>query len=106
MDRHGFGDAPGRQHLKQAIETRELIAMSIDGVCVRGTYHRPQQENSENSRTGVLFLNPGFLPRAGIGDSAVGYADAFAKTGYPCFRIDVTGLGDAEGESPQDLIEV
>src|SRR5271154_6327892 len=109
MDRHGFGDAPGRQHLKQAIETRgatrELIALAIDGVCVRGTYHRPPQESSENSRTGVLFHNPGFLPRAGIGDSAVGYADAFAKTGYPCFRIDVPGLGDADGESPKDLLD-
>ena len=98
--------------MKGAIETREVIAVVVGGVCLRGTYHRPHQERSgsgaglaEKNRTGVLFLNPGFLPRAAIGDSAVGWADSFAQCGYPSFRFDLPGLGDSDGEPPAELLD-
>jgi pimeloyl-ACP methyl ester carboxylesterase len=92
--------------LKAAIDTRELISVSVDGVCLRGTYHPPRQDGlAKRNRTGLFFLNPGFLPRAGIGDLAVSLADSFAKTGYPCFRFDVPGLGDSDGESTAELLD-
>ena len=60
---------------------------------------------AEQSPTGVVFLNPGTLPRAALGDSAVYWADSFAASGYPSFRFDLPGLGDSGGDLPTDLMD-
>jgi len=95
-----------------AIETRELISVVIGGICLRGTYHKAQDPAShfaigrkEKGRVGVLFLNSGFAPRAAGGDSAIYWADSFAKSGYPSFRFDLPGLGDSDGELPSQRME-
>jgi len=91
----------------QAIESRELITLDRFGPVVQGTYHRPNDGDSASGnkkRIGVLFLNSLSLPRAATGDSSVYWADRFAASGYPCFRIDLPGLGDSDGELPQDLL--
>jgi pimeloyl-ACP methyl ester carboxylesterase len=79
-------------------------------MVLRGTYHRPYGlstgsglDLNEPSAIGVLLVNAGFLPRSGLGDSAVYWADSFAACGYPSFRIDLQGLGDSDGEPPADL---
>ena len=59
----------------------------------------------DRSSIGVLFVNPGFLPRAGHADSAVYWADSFAKCGYPSFRFDLPALGDAEGDFPRKMLD-
>jgi len=91
----------------QATETRELI-----GVRLRGTFHRPAESaadprtvGSGQARTAVLFLNSLALPRAASGDSAVYWAESFAKRGYPAFRFDLPGLGDSDGETSTDLLD-
>jgi len=105
MDYHGSESAGTEATVKEAIETRELITVSVDGVRLRGTYHRICQDRvSRSSRPGVFFFNPGFLPRAGTGDSAVDFAETLAKNGYKCFRFDVPGLGDSDGEPAEDVI--
>jgi len=93
-----------------AIETREVVNVNVDGNCLRGTYHKPLDGTLDLSgslrgqnRVGVLFLNPGFLPRAS--PSAVYWADSFAKGGYPAFRFDLPGLGDSEGQVPEKMLE-
>jgi pimeloyl-ACP methyl ester carboxylesterase len=92
--------------LKEAIETRELITVSVDGVRLRGTCHRTRQDGvARKSRPGIFFFNPGFLPRAGTGDSAVDFADTLAQSGYRCFRFDVPGLGDSDGVPPEDVLD-
>jgi len=111
MDYHGSKRASSETArsegaVKEAIETRELITVSVDGVRLRGTCHRTRQERvSRDSRPGVFFFNPGFLPRAGTGDSAVDFAETLAKSGYRCFRFDVPGLGDSDGEPPEDVLD-
>jgi pimeloyl-ACP methyl ester carboxylesterase len=55
--------------------------------------------------TGVLMFNTGFLPRSSDADSGVYWADCFARSGYPAFRVDLPGLGDAAGQIPQPLLE-
>jgi pimeloyl-ACP methyl ester carboxylesterase len=98
--------------VKRAIETREVITLDAGGIHLQGTYHRcegdlpdsPQGRN-QNSRIGVLFVNSGFLPRAADGNSAVYWADSFAKCGYPSFRFDLPGLGDSEGDLPVRMLE-
>lgn len=96
--------------MNEAIETRELIAVTFRGSLLCGTYHKPYGRRTGSgldlnapSAIGVLFMNAGFLPRSGLGDSAVYWADSFAACGYPSFRIDLQGLGDSHGEPPEDL---
>ena len=91
--------------MKRNIGTRELITLAHDGQYVVGTYHRPLRSTpptTVKNRVGVLFLNPGTLPRAATGDSAVYWADSLAKLGYLCFRFDLPGLGDSPGEPPNE----
>ncbi|HUA19315.1 MAG TPA: alpha/beta fold hydrolase [Bryobacteraceae bacterium] len=96
--------------MSPAIPTREVIAVAVNGNCLYGTYHKSSGGTAalrpgphESHRVGVLFLNPGFLPRAS--PSAVYWADSFAKAGYPAFRFDLPGLGDSEGQIPAKMLE-
>ncbi len=95
-----------------AIRRRELITLDGLGVLVRGTYHKPVDEvldchnsQSEAGRIGLLFLNSLSIPRTATGDSAVYWADALARCGYPVFRCDLPGLGDSSGTVPNDLLD-
>jgi pimeloyl-ACP methyl ester carboxylesterase len=51
-----------------------------------------------------MFLNALFHPRAANADSGVYWADSFAESGYPTFRVDLPGLGDSFGVIPNDLL--
>jgi pimeloyl-ACP methyl ester carboxylesterase len=93
------------------IETREAITVAAGGTRLRGIYHkaydgRPgtRTVGGEGNRIGLLFPNPGYLPIAGAGDSAVYWADSLAKLGYPVFRLDLPGLGDADGDVPEEML--
>jgi len=95
----------------ETIGTRELITVEVLGARLRGTYHRPQDNDSdvdtilcERNRIGMVFVNSLALPRAATGDSAVYWAESFARCGYPSFRLDLSGLGDADGDIPADLL--
>lgn len=94
--------------VKSAIEGRESITVVAGGISLRGTYHGAPVGSSHAAnqpRIGILFLNPGVLPRAATGDSAVYWADSFAKFGYPSFRIDLPGFGDSDGDLPREVLE-
>lgn len=97
--------------MEESIEARELIVLDGLGVRIRGTYHKTyddicgvQSEVGRRDRVGLLFLNGLAATRASTGDSAVHWADVFAKRGYPSFRIDLPGYGDSDGESSSDLL--
>jgi pimeloyl-ACP methyl ester carboxylesterase len=53
---------------------------------------------------GVVILNALASPRSGFGDTAVYWAESFASIGYPCFRVDMPGLGDSRGDLPTELL--
>ncbi len=95
--------------MRTDIGTREIITVAADGVCLRGTYHKPSSNTlpagDANNPIGILFLNPGWLPRSGLGESLVYWADSFAKIGYPSFRLDMPSLGDSNGDLPQRVEE-
>jgi pimeloyl-ACP methyl ester carboxylesterase len=95
----------------ETIETRELFVLDCSDVLIRGTYHKANIDNSgtqlnsiAGGRLGVVFLNSTSPTRAANGDAAVSLADSFAKSGYPCFRLDLPGFGDSEGDHPLDLL--
>lgn len=97
----------------EAIAARELIALRAGEFCVRGTYHKPYDGHSGDStldnqhgRTGVLFINSGYAPRAAFGNTAVEWASSFARRGYPAFRMDLPGLGDSDGELPENWLDL
>jgi pimeloyl-ACP methyl ester carboxylesterase len=98
--------------VKPAVDTRELITLDVGEIRLRGTYHRSREDKSKSkagqgtkNQIGVLFLNHGFLPRTAPGDSAVHWADSFANCGYPCFRFDLPGLGDSDGDVPEQMLD-
>lgn len=98
--------------MKRSTETREVISLIVGGMCLRGTYHRSQASFITDAgmagptpRIGILFPNSGVLPRAATGDSAVYWADSFARCGYPSFRFDLQGLGDSEGHAPERVLD-
>jgi len=94
--------------MNEAIETRELITVTAGEFRIRGTYHRSSDNRICTGRwnpVGVLFLSPGFLPRAAAGDSAVYWADSLAKCGYPSFRLDLPALGDSDGDVLRPILD-
>jgi pimeloyl-ACP methyl ester carboxylesterase len=90
----------------EAIGKRELILLKSSGKSLVATCHWPHDTrlNREQSPMGILFLNALSVPRSALGDSAVYWADSFASFGYPAFRLDMSGLGDSEGDMPDDLV--
>ena len=90
----------------EAIRKRELILLKSSGVPLVTTCHWPIAEDSgsEQSRVGIVYLNALSVPRTHFGDSAVYWADSFASFGYPAFRLDMSGLGDSDGDIADDLV--
>jgi pimeloyl-ACP methyl ester carboxylesterase len=91
------------QGLIQSLPGRELIELRGNGVTVRGTLHNGSRLSTEGC-IGVVFLNSLSLPRTATGDSAVYWAECFARAGYPSFRLDLPGLGDSGGAIPAELL--
>jgi pimeloyl-ACP methyl ester carboxylesterase len=50
------------------------------------------------------MLQQGFSPRSWQGDLAVALADALARKGILTVRMDLPGLGDSEGDLPEDFL--
>jgi pimeloyl-ACP methyl ester carboxylesterase len=94
-----------------AINNRQLINIPVGDLCLRGTYHVEQARaassrgSGQPGRLGVLFVNSGGDPRSGAGNAATYWAESFAKSGHPSFRIDLPGLGDSAGELPEKWLD-
>ncbi|NVJ21626.1 hypothetical protein HUW62_10400 [Myxococcus sp. AM011] len=84
---------------------RELIQLEVMGHRLWGTFHPPSSSAPRRS-VGVLFLNPGHVPRSGHGGLSVLAADQLSAQGFPCFRVDLPGLGDSDGPLPEMTSEL
>ena len=78
--------------MKEVFRGRELFALEALGVRVQGTCHLPDDEASgaqarrhDLKGTGILLISGLLSPRAAVGDSAVFWADSFAKRGLHLF---------------------
>ena len=81
---------------------REALIIEVDGLRLHGTRHIGPVAGER----GILFFNSGAQPRSGRGDLNVHLADELANQGWPCFRFDLPGLGDSEGELPGQYLEL
>ena len=88
--------------MTRSTPTRELFTVNAGSAAIPGTHHKCA---GQVKPTGVLMCNTGFLPRSSDADSGVYWADCLARSGYPAFRVDLPGLGDAAGQLPQPLLE-
>jgi pimeloyl-ACP methyl ester carboxylesterase len=95
--------------MKETTEARELITLDGLDVVIRGTYHKRQEGFSDSrsnqikrDRVGVVFLSGFAATRAAHGDVAVYWGDSLAEFGYECFRLDLPGCGDSDGDPPED----
>jgi pimeloyl-ACP methyl ester carboxylesterase len=77
---------------------REALTIRVDGLLLHGTSHI----GTARKDTGVLFLNSGSLPRSSRGDLYAHLADDLSEEGFPCFRFDLPGLGDSQGDVPNE----
>jgi pimeloyl-ACP methyl ester carboxylesterase len=98
--------------MKDRIDTRELLVLDGHGPVVKGTYHKPSGDRSdtkpnpvESGNVGLVFLNSTSPTRAANGDTAVYFAESFARRGYPSFRIDLPGFGDSDGDPQEGLLD-
>ena len=80
---------------------RDTFTVKLDGLLLHGTSHLVLVGHD----MGILFLNSGTLPRSSRGDLYAHLADSLAERGFKCFRVDLPGLGDSQGETPQEYIE-
>jgi pimeloyl-ACP methyl ester carboxylesterase len=80
---------------------RDVFAVLVDGVLLHGTSHLGPQKKD----LGILFLNSGSLPRSSRGDLYAHLSDALSERGWPCFRVDLPGLGDSQGDVPREFVD-
>jgi len=80
---------------------REAVTLRIEGLLLHGTSHTHPAPKG----LAVLFLNSGSLPRSSRGDLYAHLADDLSMEGFPCFRFDLPGLGDSQGDVPNEYAE-
>lgn len=73
-----------------------------DGLRLFGVFHQPARPRDGN--VAVLLLSPGVKMRVAPHRLYNKMAARFVELGYPVFRFDFHGLGDAEGEAPESLL--
>lgn len=73
-----------------------------DGFRLFGMLHEPAP--GPRADTAILLLSPGVKMRVAPHRLYNKMAAKFASLGYPVFRFDFHGLGDAEGEAPEALL--
>lgn len=75
---------------------------NTDGYLLYGMTHIP--EMPLRKKTAIVLLSPGVKMRVAPHRLYVKMADALASLGYPVLRFDFYGLGDSEGDVPEELL--
>lgn len=85
---------------------RRIVALPISGTTLAATHHAPASRARDGRpAVGLVLFNAGPAPRAGNSDLSVHLADAVARNGIDCFRVDLPGLGDSRGAVPALVVE-
>ena len=95
-------DVPTRPVMRLAGGIREET-IALDGP--RGTLVGVTCEPSDGEADGdpwLVFLNAGAIRRSGPGRLWTSYARSWASRGLPSLRLDLSGIGDSDGNPAQD----
>ena len=83
-------------------KTDAYVFNNKDGLKLFGIYHEP--ENQVRRDTAILLLSPGVKMRVAPHRLYNKMAEQFVTMGFPVFRFDFYGLGDAEGEISDPIL--
>ncbi len=82
--------------------THAVTFSNREGLQLFGIYHQPACRPQDD--VAILLLSPGVKMRVAPHRLYNKMAARFVELGYPVLRFDFHGLGDAEGEAPEELL--
>ena len=91
------GSRPHRERILQLGAESNIVAIATEADPGPGERSGPGPD-----RPMVIFLNAGVLHRVGPHRLHVVLARRLARSGFPCLRLDLSGIGDSRGV-PGDL---
>jgi pimeloyl-ACP methyl ester carboxylesterase len=80
-----------------------VVFKSKTGQQLHGIIHMPDGIAMPGSAKGIIILNPGIKSRVAPHRFNVKLARILCNLGYPVFRFDPVGIGDSEGELPENI---
>jgi dienelactone hydrolase len=83
-------------------EITPVTFLNKEGMRLFGMLHRPLGVSV--SRTAIILLSPGVKMRVAPHRLYNNMAERFCALGFPVLRFDFYGLGDSEGEAPEQLL--
>ena len=75
-----------------------------EGHKLYGILDAPTSAAKRNKRIGINFLNPGLKNRVSPSRLYISIVEALAQQGYYVLRMDPAGIGDSEGDLPQEPV--
>lgn len=83
----------------------EIVTLkNFNGQTLFGILHVPDDVIHQKKRTGINLLNPGLKNRLAPNRLYVKIARELVHQGYYVLRMDPAGIGDSEGEIPEDSV--
>lgn len=83
----------------------EIVSIrNPNGNVLFGILHIPDDEECQMGRIGINLLNPGLKNRVAPNRLYIKIARTLAGQGYYVLRMDPAGIGDSEGEIPEELV--
>lgn len=79
--------------------SEEPIAVTRPAGVLRGVIARPRSSAAGAAPFTLVFLNPGAVPRWGLNRLWVRFARSAALSGIPSVRLDLYGIGEADGDA-------
>jgi len=83
---------------------KSVVFNNKNGEKLFGIVHIPENKNSTDKRIGINLLNPGIKYRVAPNRLNVKLARKLCQMGYYVLRFDPTGIGDSEGELPNNVL--
>lgn len=85
-------------------EKQIVTLKNKQGLFLHGILHIPDSRKEIKQKIGINLLNPGLKNRIAPNRLYVKIADDLSRQGYYVLRMDPTGIGDSEGNLPQNPI--
>lgn len=90
----------------RATARETAVSITAGGFCLRGMLCEPARDAgsgsrpSSSARRGLVFLNAGAIRRIGPNRLYVELARSWANRGLTSLRVDLSGVGDSDGQEP------